>query len=185
MARKKNKRRDTNDVDSNPLNTPDQVSTEPLSKTALKQLATEAQKLGKRIAQLSDEQFDRMALPDRLAAAITDYNRFPSREAKRRQLQFVGRLMRDLDTSGIEAQLDKLEGISADARYQQHQLELWRNRLLSEPEAVTEFISTHPQVDRQQLRQLVKSARSTQGSTSEKHAARALFRFIRDQGQST
>ncbi len=184
MARKKHKRRDTDDVDPKPLDTTDGVSTDPLSKTALKQLATEAQSLGKRIAQLPDEQFARMALPDRLAAAIIDYKRFPSREAKRRQLQFVGRLMREQDTSGIEAQLDQLEGISADARYQQHQLDHWRNRLLSEPGAITDYISSHPDVDRQQLRHVIKSARSAQGSATEKHAARVLFRFLREQDHS-
>lgn len=164
--------------------TPNDDFPEPQSKTARKREATHAQDLGKKLAALKHEQLEQFDLPDKLSSAITDYQRFPSRGAQRRQLQFIGRLMRDLDLAAIENQLADLEGQSAAARYQFAQLEQWRDRLIDEPDALTGFIEAYPQVDRQQLRQLVKKVRATADEEQRKGPARQLFRFIRDTAQA-
>ena len=157
---------------------------EPPSKTARKREATHAQDLGRKLATLKHELLEQFDLPEKLSSAIADYQRFPSRGAQRRQLQFIGRLMRDLDLAAIEAQLAGLEGQSAAARYQFAQLEQWRDRLISEPDALTGFIEAYPQVDRQQLRQLIKKVRATADDQQRKGLARQLFRFIRDTARS-
>lgn len=158
--------------------------TEPQSKTSRKRQATHAQDLGKKLAALKHEQLEQFDLPDKLSSAIADYQRFASHGAQRRQLQFIGRLMRDLDLAAIENQLADLEGQSAAARYQFAQLEQWRDRLIDEPDALTGFIQAYPEVDRQQLRQLVKKVRTMADDEQRKRFARQLFRFIRDTAQT-
>lgn len=164
--------------------TPNDDFSEPQSKTARKREASHAQDLGKKLAALKQEQLEQFDLPDKLSSAIADYQRFPSRGAQRRQLQFIGRLMRDLDLAAIENRLADLEGQSAAARYQFAQLEQWRDRLIEETDALTSFIEAYPQVDRQQLRQLVKKVRAAADEEQRKGPARQLFRFIRDTAQS-
>ncbi|MEM9624578.1 MAG: ribosome biogenesis factor YjgA [Pseudomonadota bacterium] len=156
------------------------------SKTARKRAAEQLQHLGQQLCDLNPAQLERLQLPEPLLKAIHDYQRFHAREAKRRQLQFIGRVMRDLlepeDIDVINNHLQDLQGQSAAAQYQFQQLEHWRSALLAEDAAVTRFITTFPNVERQQLRQLVKSARrhATTHSDQEKTAARKLFRFLRD-----
>ena len=73
------------------------------------------------------------------------------------------------------------EGHSAEARYQFHQTEQWRDRLLSEPAALAEYIDQHPDVDRQALRHVVKKAQKAETDQQIKTESRALFRFLREQ----
>ena len=159
---------------------PSQDAAEPVSKSQLKREASALQKLGKRITELNQERLANLDLPDRLRKAIEDYQRFTSREARRRQLQFIGKLMRDVDVAGIEAQFATWDGQSAESVYQFHQLEQWRERLIKEPEALTLFIEAYPNVDRQQLRVLIKKARQAPANDQSKAPARALFRFLRE-----
>ena len=151
----------------------------PPSKTARKREAERLQDIGRRLGQLSQEQLEGLDLPDDLYAAIADYRRFPSHGAKRRQLQFIGKLMRDIDSSVIEARLADLDGESAQARYQFNQLERWRDKLINEPDGLTQFIDAYPDVDRQRLRQLLSKVASAKDETQQKTQARALFRFLR------
>lgn len=150
------------------------------SKTARKKEAEALQKLGLRLAELSDDIRAGLALDDKLSHAINEYNRFPSREAKRRQLQFIGKLMRDTDTEAIEAALSDLDGESAQARFTLHQSERWREQLIAEDEALQAFIDAYPQVDRQALRHAIRKVRSAKDEQQTKVSARALFRLIRD-----
>ncbi len=153
------------------------------SKSERKRQATLLQKLGKRLTELKAEDLEQLALPEELLKAIADYQRFPSFEAKRRQLQFIGKLMRELDTDLVEEHLGRLDGTSAAARYEFHSLERWRERLLTEDDALTDFLDEHPHVDRQQLRLLIRRAREARDEQAQKTAARTLFRFLRDETQ--
>lgn len=153
---------------------------EVVSKTERKREAERLQALGRRLSELSREQRDSLPLTDALRVAIDDYLRFPSREARRRQLQFVGKVMRSTDCDAIEAALENLEGESAQARYAFAQAEHWRERLLEDGSKLAEFIDTYPHTDRQQLRHLIKKAQTTLGSEHEKQHARALFRALRE-----
>ncbi len=156
----------------------------PVSKSARKREAEQIQSIGKRLTELKPEHLHQLTLGEPLKNAIADYQRFKSREAKRRQLQFIGRVMRNEDIPDITRQLENLTGQSAAAQYRFQQLEQWRNRMLSDDSGLTEFIDTYPQVDRQQLRQVVKAARRAVGSPKQAQTARALFRFLRDVSDS-
>ena len=100
-------------------------------------------------------------------------------------MQFIGKLMRKVDTAAIEAQLADLDGQSAAAKHFFHSLEQWRDKLISEPEALTQFIGEYPDVERQSLRQLVTAAAASrpsagaQASENHKRALRTLFKFLR------
>ena len=152
-----------------------------ISKTALKREALRLQALGLELTQLKRSQIETLPLHDKLAHAVLEYQRFTSNGARRRQLQFIGKLMRDIDITELEQALANLRGESADARYRVHQAEHWRERLLAEPEALTEFLTEYPEADRQALRHALQRARKPAAEIEQKTAARALFRLIREQ----
>jgi ribosome-associated protein len=151
----------------------------PLSKSEQKRRALRLQSLGRELTELKPAQLCELTLPDQLAAAVADYQRFPSREARRRQLQYIGRLMRGLDPEPIESALESLRGNSAQARYEHHQIERWRERLLEVPEALTEFLTEYPAVDRQSLRHHLQSVRKAGTDAQQRAASRQLFRFLK------
>lgn len=154
---------------------------EPISKSERKRRAHRLQALGRRLAEHKLEEVAELGLPDALLSAIADYQRFPSHGAKRRQLQFIGRIMRDMDPDALQEALDRLQGESAASRYEFHQLERWRERLLEEPDALTAFMAEHPDVNAQQLRHRVAQVHAAATDEQRRTAYRALFRFLREE----
>lgn len=151
----------------------------PPSRSAQKRDADYRKALGVKLTTLGADQLARLNLPERLSEALTEFGRLKARGAKKRQLQFIGGLMRDLDPAPVQSLIDELEGHSANERYVQHQSERWRDRLLAEPDALTEFIDTFPDIDRQQLRQHIDKARKAAPEPQHKRAMRELFRLLR------
>lgn len=152
------------------------------SKTRKKQEMHELQKLGAALVELSAAHLASMALPEELARAVHDARRFRSHEAKRRQVQLIGKLMRGLDPEPIRAQLAAVEGGSAAERARHQRLEHWRLRLMEDDSALTEFASEHPVADLQNLRALLRNARKEQQEGKPPRAFRELFRAIREAG---
>lgn len=150
------------------------------SKTKKKQEMHELQKLGAALVQLSAAHLGRISLPDALAQAVRDARRIRSHEAKRRQVQFIGRLMRELDPEPIRAQLAVVEGGSAQARASHQRVEHWRARLMEDEGALTEFAREYAGADLQQLRALLRNARKEQAEGRPPRAYRELFRLIRE-----
>ena len=154
------------------------MSEEEPSKSARKRDAQRLKALGVRLAELNDAQRATLPIPDTLARAIEDYRRISSHEAKRRQGQFIGQLMRGIDVAALENALGDLTRDSALARYAHHETERWRERLIADDAALTEYVAGHPTTDRSKLRALIRAARK---SANDPTAARALFRFLRDE----
>ncbi len=153
------------------------------SRTARKKEALALQTLGARLISLGPDQLALLPIRDKLKQAISDHHRFKSHEAKRRQLQFIGRLMRDEDIGPIQDVLNDINQVSASAQYQLHQLEDWRDRLISDSQALTNYLNDHPNTDIQKLRSLIRLARHAEQQHSpptDKKAHRQLFRFLRD-----
>jgi len=150
------------------------------SKTKKKQEMHELQTLGAALVHLSAAHLEHMALPEALAQAVREARRISSHEAKRRQVQFIGRLMRELDPEPIRAQLARVEGHSAAARASHQRLEHWRARLMQDDGALTEFARAHPAADLQNLRALLRNARKEQAQGKPPRAYRDLFRVIRE-----
>jgi ribosome-associated protein len=129
------------------------------SKTRRKQRMTELQNMGAELMTLNKRQLDLIDLPDNLLSAMREYQRLPNRhEAKRRQMQFIGKLMRAADHDAIREALDKLRAPDRQEMRRAQQIEAWGERLLQGgDETVEAFLAEWPHAERQPLRQLLRN----------------------------
>ena len=139
----------------------------------------ELQALGVALTELPEAQVEAMGLEPALEQAVLEAQRMKSREAKRRQLQYIGRLMRDVDAEPIRARLATLEGHSAQATARHRRLEALRERLLADDEALTEFASQYSGVDVQELRSLIRQVRHDRDAGRPLRGYRELFRLLK------
>jgi len=164
-----------------PPPSPDDEPAAPPSKTRRKHEMHVLQDMGERLAELKPEQLKQFQLPDELATAIGDYRRFTKWEAKRRQMQYIGRLMRDLDPAPIAARLDQWNQTSREAVAGFHAAEAWRDRLLAEENAsaaMDALVAQYPRADRKRIAQLADNARSERASGKPPASSRLLFREL-------
>lgn len=151
------------------------------SKSQRKREMTALQDLGKRLTLLSEARLADFPLDEDLRQALREYNHIRKNEAKRRQLQYIGKLMRNADHEGIEV---CFEAIAAEGRrsvQQEHLAESWRDRLLQgNPDEITAFLDAYPATDRQEFRNLVRSALQEKKNKKPPTQARKLFRFVRE-----
>ena len=150
------------------------------SKTQRKKEMHALQALGEQLADLAPEQLAGLALPERLADAIAEMKRISGFEARRRQMQYIGRLMREVDAAPIAERVASLQSAARSANARHREAEQWRERLLADESAVTELARSHPGLDTQQLRTLIRNARKEVAQARAPHASRALFRMLRD-----
>jgi ribosome-associated protein len=143
------------------------------------------QALGTELVGLSVDQLKKIDLPDDLRAAVRDGQRITQHGAHRRQLQYIGKLMRTLDATPIRAALDEIKGLSAVATARMHALERLRSRFLEDEQVVGEIATAHPQADLQHLRQLRRNALKEQQLGKPPRAFRELFRILRELNQSS
>ncbi|HYD56280.1 MAG TPA: ribosome biogenesis factor YjgA [Burkholderiales bacterium] len=153
---------------------------EEISKTKRKQAMHELQALGVELVALSESLLSDMALEPGLLKAVLEAKRIRSHEGKRRQLQYIGRLMRDVDAAPIRARLADLKGESAQSAAAHRRTEALRARLMEDDEALTGFAAEHPGADLQALRALLRNARKEAKEGKPPRAYRELFRFLRD-----
>jgi len=155
------------------------------SKTQRKKASHELQDLGEALVALPIERIAALPLDESLRDAVAEYQRTRSHEGRRRQMQYIGRLMRGADAEPIRrAVLEARLGRARDA-LALHETERWRTELLADDEAVTRFVATHPGADVQQLRALLRNARKDAARTPEARSGRAfreLFQFIKQAG---
>ena len=95
-------------------------------------------------------------------------------------MQYIGKLMRSIDPEPVRAALDEVQGHAATARARHRRVEQWRDRLLGDDQALTEFAREHAHADLQALRTLIRNARREIAANREPHAQRALFRALRE-----
>ncbi|GMV32115.1 MAG: hypothetical protein AMXMBFR59_42400 [Rhodanobacteraceae bacterium] len=152
------------------------------SKSARKRAAHAAQDLGARLIGLRDADLAALELPDPLLDAVREARRLTSRAALARQRQYIGKLMRHIDTAGIEAAIATRAGLSAAGSELQKRVERWRERLLAEGDAALDALeAAHAPIDRAGLRVLLTAAHNTHGNPAARTtAARALFRALRE-----
>lgn len=136
----------------------------PPSKTRRKREVEAAQDLGKSLLALRPRQLEALDLPDELQAALREYRRLPnSNEAKRRQLQFIGRVMRNVDHQAVGQALERLRKPDPAETRRGRCIEQWAGSLLSAEEEgvdrVGEFLESHPAAERQAMRQLLRNCR--------------------------
>ena len=131
----------------------------PDSKTRRKKDMIGLQKLGEDLTTLNKKQLAKLSLPETLLAAIRETERIPnSNEAKRRHLQYIGRVMRDCDHELIQTQLDQMRTPDIAQVRRAQSIERWGERLLAGGEdAINDFITAHPVAERQTLRQIQRN----------------------------
>ena len=151
-----------------------------VSKTQVKKEMTDLQKVGMELVDLSVSQIEQLLLSENLKAAILEAKRITSREAKRRQMQYVGRLMLDADAAPIRAQLEAITGSNAQATAAHRRLEAWREKLLADDSALTDFAAAFPGSDLQALRTLIRNVRKEKTEGKPPRAYRDLFRLIKE-----
>lgn len=150
------------------------------SKSAVKRAMHELQTLGVELVALSFDQLKKIDLPEELFEAVRDAQRFTQHEAHRRQLQYIGRLMRNVDVAPIRAALDEIKGVSAAANARLHAVERLRARFLADEKVIEEIAAAHPAADLQRLRQLRRNALKEQEAGKPPRAFRELFRVLRE-----
>ena len=169
------------------------------SRTELKRESTELQKLGEDLLTLRADLSKSLDLPEKLSEALADARRITNFEGKRRQMQFVGKLMRQLEPdtlTAVRAALQEQHQGSAKQTLALHQAEQWRDRLIAQDEAFGDWIQKFPGTDTQQLRALIRQARKdapapdkaavSQGlAPRQGRAYREIFQLVREQLGST
>ena len=148
-----------------------------VSKTKRKREMDELQALGVALVELSESQLG--FLEEELRRAVLEAKRISAHEGRRRQMQYIGRLMRDIDPAPIRARLEEINGGSAQANARHKRLEALRGRLMADDAALTEFAATHPSADLQALRALIRNSRKEQKEGKPPRAYRELFRLLK------
>lgn len=158
------------------------------SKSQIKRELQAITDLGKQVIELPFDKVKQLPLDEKLLEAIRTCQKIKSRgEGKRRQVHYVGKLMRNADIDAIRHQLDVWENGSKETTAQMHQLETLRDRLLADDSELTLLLNEYPEVDVQQLRALIRAARKEQaqnaalpeGQDPQKKSYRALFQFLK------
>lgn len=151
------------------------------SKSQLKREMHALQDLGKELTELSQSQLLSLELPEEVLSAVQEMHRIRQREARRRHMQFIGKVMRKVDAEQIAKQLESLRAKHSLNVQMQHQVESWRDQLIEgEQNTLQQFISDYPEVDIQHLRQLIRMAQKEKSQNKAPAHARKLFRYLRD-----
>lgn len=170
------------DTDMTDFDSPQDTTEDlPPSKSQLKRDAEDLQELGKRMTELRPDQQEKLPIDSTLRAAIEEYARIKSNGAKRRHLQYIGKLMRTADADAIRDVVDRFDSASAAHNQLFHEMEQWRERLIDgSNKELQSFIEQHPGADIQHLRQLVRNAQRERQREQAPAQARKLFRYIRE-----
>jgi ribosome-associated protein len=152
------------------------------SKTKRKNAMHDLQELGKSLVALDVRRLAEFDLPERLADAIRDARTITRHEARRRQMQYIGRLMRDVDPAPIAETLARLDEMPRAEKLRFAALEAWRDRLLDDDAALAEYLAAHPQATAfsAELATLVRTARAERAAGAPPHKYRLLFRRLKN-----
>ena len=151
-----------------------------ISKSQLKREANAAQQLGQDLLTLNPADLEGMDLPESLVSALNEARRIKKHGALKRQFQYIGKLMRKIDIEPIREEYLRLTNHYRHDVKEFHQLENWRDRLLSEGDkALEELINAAPGADRQHLRQLMRQAAKETKLNKPPKSAREIFKYLK------
>lgn len=149
-----------------------------ISKTRRKREMAELQDLGAALVKLSGEQLARIEMPEELREAVAACRTYNKHEAIRRQMQYIGKIMRNVDAAPIAEQLAQLHAPSSRQTALFHTAEKWRDDMMADVEAVARFALSFPRADATRLRSLVEKARAERAADQPPRAVRALFHAV-------
>lgn len=152
-----------------------------LSKSQVKRDMHALQALGESFITMNEKQLAQIPLSEEMLDAIYIARKLPLKEARRRQVQYIGRLMREGNHEEIQAAVDKLQNRSDQYVHRQHQVERYRDLLIEGDKQIFQtFVTSCPGIDVQHLRQLIRSAQKEREENKPPASARKLFGFVRD-----
>ncbi len=156
------------------------------SRNELKQQMQDLQELGEAVASLPVDRLDKLKIDERLRDAIDELRRTRSFEGKRRQIQYIGKLMKHENPEPLREAVASYRVGSATDTLALHQAEYWRDQLLAGDDAMANWVKEYPATDVQQMRSLVRAARKEKLEPGERRgrAFRDLFKLVKDQMQS-
>jgi ribosome-associated protein len=154
------------------------MNLDPPSKSQRKRDMHELQALGVDLVELSEEQLASVGLPENLLDAVMHARQLTKHEARRRQLQYIGKLMRHVDPEPIRERIAAYRAVSSVHTARLHMLERWRTRLLEEEGALAELLNLHPRADAARLRALIRNAARERAAGQAPKSFRALFRTL-------
>jgi ribosome-associated protein len=150
------------------------------SKSRRKADAHALQALGAELVSLNRSQLAQVEMPEALRDAVEAAQRITAHEGRRRQLQFIGKLMRNVDAAPIRAKIDGWKTTSLEETARLHHIERWRDRLLDDPSAIQSFADEYPHADLQQLRTLMRNTLREREQHQPPRNYRAMFQLLRD-----
>lgn len=151
------------------------------SKTQVKRELHALQELGQRLAGLKPDVQDRLPITDPLRRALADAPKHTANVAKKRHIQYIGKLMREQDIPAILAVVDQLDASTREYNERFHALERWRDRLLTGSDTdLDAFVASYPETDRQHLRGLLRQAQHEAAHNKPPAAARKVFKYLRE-----
>jgi ribosome-associated protein len=148
------------------------------SKTQIKKQMIDLQDLGETLSALSKDQLNQLELPESLRDAFDELSRVGKHEARRRHMQFIGKLMREVDPEPIRTQLERWEAGTRAHKAIFKSAERWRERLIAEEGAIAEYMLAQPSANRAAVVELIEKARKEAASSLAPAASRKLFREI-------
>jgi len=155
------------------------------SKTKLKEESDAQQALGVRLCELPKDKLLKLDLPEALYEAVMESKKITANGAIRRHKQYLGRLMRDIDTAPIEDQFARWDGKHNEENAYFHGLERWRDRMINDIKALDDFFALYPKTDIQQMRTLIRNAQKEAAANKPPKSSREIFKLIREYSQET
>lgn len=152
-----------------------------ISKTRRKRECDDLQRLGEELITLKDDELEKLDLPEDLVDAVQAAKKIRQRGALKRQRQFIGKLMRDVDAEQVARQLDVIRHKDDISNAHFKRIEKWRDRIIDQGDkAINDLLGEFPDADRQRLRQLYRNAMNEQKHNKPPASSRQLFKYIRE-----
>ena len=148
-----------------------------ISKTELKKDSKKIQEFGRKISELTTNNIEAFKFPSNIYEATIDLKNIKSNSAKKRQVQYLGKLLREIDLTDAFLIMKQLKVSSQKEIQRNHIIEDWRDKLLSNNDSITQFVDEYPKIDRQSLRQTISNAQKDNKSPK---YSRQLFKLIKD-----
>ena len=151
-----------------------------ISKTELKKESKKIQQFGRKISELTINNIEEFKFPLNIYEAVIGLKNLKSNSAKKRQVQYLGKLLREFDLTHAFLVMKQLEVSSQKEIQRNHIVEGWRDKLLSNNDSITEFVDEYPKIDRQSLRQTISNAQKEKKDNKNPKYSRQLFKLIKD-----
>jgi ribosome-associated protein len=151
------------------------------SKSQVKRELIALQDFGEQLTKLNETQLAKLELPEDIVAAIQDFQTINSHGARKRQLKFIGKLLRDVDIDDAGQRLDLITQHKQQDTLVLHKIEKWREQLIHDGDnALSELLATCPDIDRQHIRQLLRSINKETRENKPPKSYRKLFQYLKE-----